>query len=356
MEILNKKEIENFIESDKTRDLYFEKTNNFKKGLENLLTNSNIEFHVIEKRLKTVSSLQKKLNNKTSPLNSTEPFQRSIQKSREITDLSGVRVILFFLEDVRSVVNLICKKHTIDEKNSNFFLSSAEHDKFGYQSVHIIVEWESIKIEVQIRTVLQHAWAAISHQVDYKSEMKAPYQLKRKLARLSGLVEIADNEFNELKTDYSLKGLREGKRLLQEPIDYSSLSAYFINPNRFLWYIQYCEFSGVKSHEPSIQTKNSFDLKGNYKDIIECCVSLSFFKIVQLDNFLRENLIKFKKAIRLFLKYSDINSMFFSIDQRILFLFHFEMEASEFERTHNEKGYHESYSKVVCRIKAELSN
>ncbi|ASS49407.1 MAG: hypothetical protein A3D31_03205 [Candidatus Fluviicola riflensis] len=355
MDIINNQVVNDFINSTEIRDLYFQKTVVFKENLETLLINSNVEFHLIEKRLKAITSLQNKLDQKVSNNSSTISILTSseLNNTREITDLSGIRVIVFFLEDVRSVVNLICMNYAIDERNSNFFLSSSEHDRFGYQSVHVIVEWESIKIEVQIRTVLQHAWAAISHKMDYKSEVKAPYQLKRKLSRLSGLVEIADNE---LKTEYSLKVMKEGKRLFHEPIDYSSLSAYFNKPNRFLWYIGNCEFSKMEKSEPYIISEKTFDLKGHFKDIIECCISLSLYKIIEFDRFLRENLLKFKKAIQLYLKYSQQNSIFFSIDQRLRFLFHLEMDSSEFQIICNRKGYHNNYSDLVVKIQEELSS
>lgn len=87
-------------------------------------------------------------------------------------------------------------------------------DQFGYLSVHKVVtlkknrsnlkEWASfapLKAEIQIRTVLQHSWAAISHELQYKHENEIPSSFRRKLVRLSGLLELADEEFQDLKNE-----------------------------------------------------------------------------------------------------------------------------------------------------------
>ncbi|MEN6351216.1 MAG: hypothetical protein ABFD08_17705 [Syntrophomonas sp.] len=62
-------------------------------------------------------------------------------------------------------------------------------------------EWNDIKdlwAEVQVRSILQHAWAVISHSFLYKSKQDMPKELVRKLYRLSALFELADDELNSL--------------------------------------------------------------------------------------------------------------------------------------------------------------
>lgn len=354
MKIKNLLEVQDFIQNTKSRKLYLQKTDRFIKSLKILFFKSKTDFHVIERRLKEIKSLEKKLERKIN--NNSSSVSVISDEMIEITDLSGIRIIVFHLEDVRIVLNLICKQFKVDEINSNFFLSNSEYDRFGYQSIHVIVEWETIKIEVQIRTVLQHAWAAISHKMDYKSEMKSPYPLKRKLSRLSGLIEIADNEFNELTKEYSTQNKSENKGLLLDPIDFSSLSTYFMKSNRFLWYIQCCEFSGYEKSEPQYNFPTIVNLKGHFKSIVECCESLSFVSMIDFDNFLRSNLLKFKEAILLYFKYGEQHPMFFLIDQRLQFLMHLEMEALDFLKICHDNNFHEKYSDLVIKIKKELSN
>ena len=60
--------------------------------------------------------------------------------------------------------------------------------------------------EVQVRTTLQHAWAEIEHDIQYKSENEIPKEIRRKFRALAGLVEIADREFQSIQDmDSALK-------------------------------------------------------------------------------------------------------------------------------------------------------
>jgi ppGpp synthetase/RelA/SpoT-type nucleotidyltranferase len=83
---------------------------------------------------------------------------------------------------------------------------------FGYLSVHYVVsfdknrlkkkafaDYKDIRFEIQIRSILQHAWAEIEHDLGYKSEIEVPDEIRRKFSRLAGLLEIADSEFISLR-------------------------------------------------------------------------------------------------------------------------------------------------------------
>jgi putative GTP pyrophosphokinase len=109
-----------------------------------------------------------------------------------ITDLAGVRIITYFPSDVDKIVPLIEKEFNIDPKHSMDKRLSSDPSIFGYASVHFVVE---------VRTILQHAWAEIEHDVVYKSPEDIPFRLRRRFACLAGLLEIADREFESLRQD-----------------------------------------------------------------------------------------------------------------------------------------------------------
>ena len=49
-------------------------------------------------------------------------------------------------------------------------------------------------MEIQIRTVMQHAWAEIEHDLGYKSKEDIPDKYRRQFSILAGLIELADDK------------------------------------------------------------------------------------------------------------------------------------------------------------------
>jgi hypothetical protein len=102
------------------------------------------------------------------------------------------------------------------------------------------MEWgryKGMRAEIQVRTALQHAWAAVSHKLDYKSADEVPPTLRRKLFRLSAMFELADEQLSGLReqrhateVEYATK---VGRGSLDIPLDGSSLSAYWSLSPRF---------------------------------------------------------------------------------------------------------------------------
>lgn len=129
----------------------------------------------------------------------------------QCTDLVGLRIIVYYLEDLNKISEIIEREFKIDFENSINKLDTLDPDRFGYLSVHYVIsisetrsketEWlqyTNFKSEIQIRTVLQHAWAEIEHKLLYKQTHEVPKDLRRKLSRLIALLELADEQFNDL--------------------------------------------------------------------------------------------------------------------------------------------------------------
>jgi len=141
------------------------------------------------------------------------------------------------------VCELIDSMFIVDPEKSTDKIKSLAHDQFGYLSTHKIItlsksrlklkEWKKYKdiiAEVQVRTVLQHAWATISHSLQYKHEDDVPYEFRRKLTRVSGLLELSDEEFCELRNAQKdlIRDLTEKirKSEFNVPIDIHSVNEY----------------------------------------------------------------------------------------------------------------------------------
>ncbi|MHB1065215.1 MAG: DUF429 domain-containing protein [Georgenia sp.] len=128
----------------------------------------------------------------------------------EITDQVGVRVVTYVLEDVQAVVELLADQLNL-LADRDMGLETARAGRFGYASRHVLVtladagpavaELVGRTASVQIRTVLQHAWAEFEHDIRYKGtvpDADAP-DLDRRFALAAGLIELADREFSAIQ-------------------------------------------------------------------------------------------------------------------------------------------------------------
>jgi putative GTP pyrophosphokinase len=127
-----------------------------------------------------------------------------------VPDQIGVRVVCPFFEDITAVEKACRKKFSVieaEQKGSDYSFK-----EFGYESIHLLVKlpdeilakWKSDFVhvaEIQIRTILQDAWAEVEHELVYKTEF-TPYddQMKRKLAAVNAMLFLADTTFQEIRT------------------------------------------------------------------------------------------------------------------------------------------------------------
>lgn len=262
-----------------------------------LLKQAGIAYHVVERRAKTVESFADKISS---------PGKKYKNPIAEITDLAGIRIVLLYLNDIDQVINLIRKNFDIDEANSVNKVEIIPPDQFGYQSVHLIVtldkkrsllpEWSSfagLKAEIQVRTVLQHAWAAISHKLQYKNKTEIPRQLKRRLYRLSGLLELADEEFLGLRNQQEeLRGkiaTAIDKHDLEVEINRLSLREYLESSQTVKKLINIAEKSGVDIM--SIEQEDAWT-----SELMKVLSCLEINRIEELNKFLQGSL-HWEKAV-----------------------------------------------------------
>jgi ppGpp synthetase/RelA/SpoT-type nucleotidyltranferase len=154
---------------------------------------------IVQARAKTVSSFAEKIIRK----------DKYIDPLAEVTDLCGARIIVHFQSQVLKICQFIKENFIIDEANSLDVSSKLRDGEFGYLSIHYIVtppegaildipiarDFLNLKAEIQVRTLLQHAWADISHDRIYKSNFSVPKRWKRESARLAAVLEKADDAF-----------------------------------------------------------------------------------------------------------------------------------------------------------------
>jgi GTP pyrophosphokinase len=171
--------------------------------LTSLLNESNIKYLTISSRVKDENKLRNKLLKSASKYSSIY----------DVTDISGLRIITYFEDEIDDIAKIVEKEYIIDWENSIDKRKVLDPNSFGYLSLHYIVQnkkneklskqSENIRFEIQIRSILQHAWAEIEHDLGYKSEIEVPYEVRRRFSRIASLLEMADIEFVSIK--YQLK-------------------------------------------------------------------------------------------------------------------------------------------------------
>lgn len=119
---------------------------------------------------------------------------------REIGDLLGVRVITFVADDVEVVASLLAEQLVVLDDRDLGELTASE-GRFGYASRHLQVEIDGREVQVQLRTVLQHAWAEFEHDIRYKGSVPAEHasEFDRRFTLAAGLLELADQEFSTIR-------------------------------------------------------------------------------------------------------------------------------------------------------------
>ncbi len=177
---------------------YEELAKNLKQALERFLNDADIEVLDVQYRIKDFLSFWEKIQRKGYE----DPLQ-------EVEDICGLRIICYYPSDLDRISSLINREFNVLESMNKVGL--LEPDKFGYRSIHFIViikdDWlhapnyrglDSLKAEIQVRTVLMHAWADIEQKLAYKKKEYVPDRLRRRLSRLSAMFEEADEQLASL--------------------------------------------------------------------------------------------------------------------------------------------------------------
>ncbi len=223
------------------RELYEDYASAVRDILADAIKTRGLKVNEIQFRAKEVKSFGKKAMTPNEQ-NPEEPKYKNPMS--DITDLAGVRVITFFPRTVKEVCQLIQEEFDAFQRVDH--TASAEREqRLGYLSVHYLVrlgsnrnklseykKFDGLIAEIQVRTVLQHAWAEIEHDIRYKSPSTIPQTISRRFMTLAGLLEIADREFEAIQTEDAW--LRANARTL---IDQRRLNEVEITPDALRSYL-----------------------------------------------------------------------------------------------------------------------
>ncbi|TRU17047.1 MAG: hypothetical protein EWV58_05870 [Microcystis aeruginosa Ma_MB_F_20061100_S19] len=158
-----------------------------------------LKIPVTECRVKELASAIGKISRKgyTDPLTQME-------------DLVGARFVVLLTDHLNVLTDIITSNDSWSSSKDNDYSEriARNPELFDYQSIHFVVRSKESKLtsrlgippnipcEIQIRTLLQHAYAELTHDNIYKPSIPTvPYQARRLIARSMALMESTDELF-----------------------------------------------------------------------------------------------------------------------------------------------------------------
>ena len=131
----------------------------------------NYPIHHVQDRVKKKESIEQKLIRRG--------YERDVESARDcLTDISGIRVICYFVRDIYAVVSLLKKQPDIVVIKECDYISNPKPN--GYRSYHIVFGvpvyhtdgMEYYPVEIQLRTMSMDLWASMEHRICYKGSQK----------------------------------------------------------------------------------------------------------------------------------------------------------------------------------------
>jgi putative GTP pyrophosphokinase len=192
----------------KEQPFYVDLASVIARVIEECLRKRGIKVQSVQHRAKDPASFGRKA---AIPSDADPDAPKYPEPLKQITDLAGVRIITYFPGTVKEIDKLLSEEFEVAER-SDKGQELMEEERFGYQSIHYLVRVKAGRAqlaeydrfaksvtEVQVRTILQDAWAEIEHDIQYKSSTAIPLEIRRRFMSLAGLLEIADREFQAIQ-------------------------------------------------------------------------------------------------------------------------------------------------------------
>ena len=160
-----------------------------------------------------VHSIVGEVTERDSLLQTCKNVYHTHQDLNNINDLVKIRITVFFEDEVEKVAKIVNKEFKINHAHIIDQGPDLDPDRFGYSARHYQTElldsriklieyrrFEGFKTQIQILSVLQQAWAEIADRLNNPDKDSFPKDRRRAFTRVAGLLELADEQFNEIKT------------------------------------------------------------------------------------------------------------------------------------------------------------
>ena len=272
-------------EYNENRPVFFKLLEIVKKILTDSIAENKIYINAIEGRIKTEQSLAGKLERKSGKYNTLS----------DLTDILGVRIITFYSDEVDKVAALVGRIFNIDWENSIDKRKMHEIHSFGYNSLHYICrlpkerffdpeypQLNEIRFELQMRTVLQHAWAVLDHDTGYKSGVEVPKEYLRNLNRIAGMLELVDEQFCLIRS-----GINDYRRQVQSLVSSGSFDEVELNGDSFGNYLELHPFDTLNKRIAAINQAEIHETP--LQRFLSVFMSFGFSTLGDIDRMIKRN-------------------------------------------------------------------
>jgi putative GTP pyrophosphokinase len=195
--------------------------------LDAALKETDVKVDNVEHRVKPLDSVLRKCESRTASFD-------------DVSDVVGLRVIVLLRSDLERVEQIVRANFDVSNVDKK---SQESPDSFGYMSVHCDCRLKSsysgrrydglhgLTFEVQLRTICMHAWAAVSHHLEYKQQLDIPLELRKELNALSALFFVADSQFEgayraRAEAKKTARQQASSSEILRQPLNLDTLTAY----------------------------------------------------------------------------------------------------------------------------------
>ncbi len=165
-------------------------------------TNNRNPIEMIKSRVKKPESIVNKLIRRDHPVTI-----ESIMDN--LNDVAGVRVICSFINDIYKIAEMFSRQDDVTVLEVKDYIEKPKPN--GYRSYHMIVEIpvffssvkQSIKVEVQLRTIAMDFWASLEHTMKYKKDIENADKIALELKECADLITEADFKMQEINSKIS---------------------------------------------------------------------------------------------------------------------------------------------------------
>ncbi|WP_328711597.1 hypothetical protein [Nocardia salmonicida] len=238
-----------------------------------------LKVHSTTTRVKTSDSFTEKVKRKEY----TDPFN-------EMTDIVGARIVCLFLDDIDIVEEVLREQFDVHSKEDK--TENSPPELFRYRSVHYECrikdayngprydDIKGITFEVQVRTILQDAWAVIEHRLAYKGRASIPVELQRDFSALVGLFHVADKQFQQLRARIN----ESEKQAYQTVKEVSESNGFSTTPSVLI------DRGTLKAFLSEIFVGREGSRDDEYSSLADELASVGIRTISELNSFVVENL------------------------------------------------------------------